>query len=105
MQAKFVVSFRRWLARKLCTLINWLEDDLMGLADWVRGEPLVQPELPLEASMHVSALLAFVHNVREHPCPTCKAKGAVIVNGDDPVACPTCKGTKIDPAFIQRKAL
>ena len=53
-----------------------------------------------EAILAKEAQFARLLGILNDPCPECNANGAIQTVGDDVVACPTCKGTKVDPAYL-----
>ncbi len=47
----------------------------------------------------------YVYAVQSHPCQHCKGEGAVFVSGNDAVACPRCRGLKVDPLYLLEPVL
>lgn len=90
-------SLRYQLAECLRDVGIALDSALFAIAD--RIAPFDDGKTPAERDLWNEATLAKIFSRRDHPCPDCAGKGAILVP-DGPEKCPACKGTGIDPAYI-----
>lgn len=58
-----------------------------------------------KSKLRQAGVSGYVYAVQNFPCQHCNGEGAIFVNGDDAVACPRCRGLKVDPLYLLEPVL